>query len=242
MSDYYNSKRRKKRSRREKIGFYTAFSICLIAVCMAVYSTYNTVTTGKQTEITATKPSVQAVNQPVTGVTSPMPTIGMPTAANPETTQETTETSDGERKDALQTMLSTEISLTYPLNQRNILRGFSTDSIYFKTLNVWKPHLGTDFCGKLGDEVTAMCEGSVTKVYEDKMYGNTIEISINNSVCIYSGIKDICVSEGDSVSTGQKLGVIGTVPFEETDEAHIHIAVKVDDEYADPLSFIGNDD
>ena len=41
MSDYYNN-RKKKRSRREKIGFYTACSICLIAVCMAVYSTYNT--------------------------------------------------------------------------------------------------------------------------------------------------------------------------------------------------------
>ena len=40
MSDYYNN-RKKKRSRREKIGFYTACSICLIAVCMAVYSTYN---------------------------------------------------------------------------------------------------------------------------------------------------------------------------------------------------------
>ena len=34
MSDYYNN-RKKKRSRREKIGFYTACSICLIAVCMA---------------------------------------------------------------------------------------------------------------------------------------------------------------------------------------------------------------
>ena len=31
------------KSRREKIGFYTALSICLIAVCMAVYSTYSTV-------------------------------------------------------------------------------------------------------------------------------------------------------------------------------------------------------
>ena len=40
MSDYYNRHRgRKKRSRREKIGFYTAFSICLIAVSMAIYST-----------------------------------------------------------------------------------------------------------------------------------------------------------------------------------------------------------
>ena len=34
---------RKKKSRYEKAGFYTALSICLIAVTMAVYSTYNTI-------------------------------------------------------------------------------------------------------------------------------------------------------------------------------------------------------
>lgn len=100
--------------------------------------------------------------------------------------------------------------------------------------------MGTDFAGKTGDEVTAMCDGTVTKIYEDKMYGNTVEISTNNSVCIYSGLSDICVSEGDSVSTGDSIGVIGEVPFEASDEPHIHIAVKVDGEYADPLSFIGN--
>ena len=71
MSDYYNRNNgRKKRSRREKIGFYTAFSICLIAVSMAIYSTYNTMSvpqkaTNPQTETT----QAQQVNQVVTGVT-----------------------------------------------------------------------------------------------------------------------------------------------------------------------------
>ena len=40
MSKYYS---KNQKTRREKIGFYTAFAICLIAVCMAVYSTYTTV-------------------------------------------------------------------------------------------------------------------------------------------------------------------------------------------------------
>ena len=38
---------RKKKSRYEKAGFYTALSICLIAVTMAVYSTYNTISGAK---------------------------------------------------------------------------------------------------------------------------------------------------------------------------------------------------
>ena len=71
MSYYYNkNNRRKKRSRREKIGFYTAFSICLVAVCMAVYSTYNTISnpSGIKNEQEATTQALQ-VNEYVTGVT-----------------------------------------------------------------------------------------------------------------------------------------------------------------------------
>ena len=68
MSDYYNN-RKKKRSRREKIGFYTACSICLIAVCMAVYSTYNTLSVPSAKTPAATQSNEVKVNENVTGVT-----------------------------------------------------------------------------------------------------------------------------------------------------------------------------
>lgn len=247
MSDYYNrNSRRKKRSRREKIGFYTAFSICLIAVCMAVYSTYNTLsvpTTDDNTTVTRT----QQVNQVVTGVAEtqnvPETLVVIPqiTAVSETVTQPiSTEPDEASRGEALETMLSTDLSLTYPLKSANIIREYSTDSVYFKTINVWKPHLGVDFAGELGDDVTAMSGGSVTKVSEDKMYGKTVEIAVNDAVCIYSGLGKVDVSEGDSVETGDKIGVVGAVPFEAGDANHIHIAVKVNGDYADPLSFIGN--
>ena len=77
MSEHYSGERRKRKTRREKIGFYTAFSICLIAVCMAVFSTYNTVNNSTKQKLTASNEAKQ-VNQPVTGVhaTPPAPTIG----------------------------------------------------------------------------------------------------------------------------------------------------------------------
>ena len=62
MSDYYNN-RKKKRSRREKIGFYTACSICLIAVCMAVYSTYNTLSVPSAKTPVATQSNVGDIAQ-----------------------------------------------------------------------------------------------------------------------------------------------------------------------------------
>ena len=114
--------------------------------------------------------------------------------------------------------------------------------MYSKTLNVWKPHLGTDFAADLGDNVLAMCGGEVTKVTDDKLFGKTVEISVNNAVCVYSGLGDIKVSQGDRVEKGDVIGSVGTVPFEADSENHIHAAVKVNGSYADPLNFIGNEE
>ena len=246
MSDYYNRKRgNKKRSRREKIGFYTAFSICLIAVSMAIYSTYNTMSVPSDSVQEQIQPTtVQQVNQAVTGVEETLVEPKLDSTIPQVTVVSETEPTEAETKassqDALETMLSTDLSLTYPLNTNNIIREFSKDSVYFKTPNVWKPHLGVDFAGELGDDVCAMSDGAVTKVSEDRMYGKTVEISVGNAVCIYSGLGEIAVDEGDSVEAGDKIGDIGAVPFEADDKSHIHVAVKVDGNYADPLSFIGN--
>ncbi len=247
MSDYYNrNNRRKRKNRREKIGFYTAMSICLVAVFMAIYSTYTTLSEPvSQTQVSPTK--TQQVNQDVTGIVATSPTLKInitepiPTTVS-ETEPQAIATEPIESMDALQTMLSTDITLSYPLSTNKVIRPYTKDSVYFKTLNVWKPHLGVDFEGKLGEDVSAMVGGAVTKVYDDKMYGKTVEISVNNSTCIYSGLEGIIVQEGDIVKSGDKLGVVGSVPFEVSDESHIHVAVKVDGNYADPLSFIENDE
>lgn len=244
MSNYNNRNSKKKRSRREKAGFYTASSICLIAVFMAVYSTYNTLST-PQSPQTAQSSTVQ-VNNYATGITEPEstqpPTSVAEFVTKPATQSEPTEPTQKSTDDktALETMLSTDVELTCPLSSSNIIRPYSEDTVYFKLLNVWKPHTGADFAGKLGDDVKAMTGGTVTKVRDDKLYGKTVEVSTNNAVCIYSGLGDVSVSEGDNVDTLQKLGTIGAVPMEAGDEAHIHVAVKIDDKYADPLSLIGN--
>ena len=249
MSDYNNRKyRRKYRSRNEKIGFYTALSICLIAICMAVYSTYNTLSSSDTSIITQKATQAKPVNEVVTGVqeTIEIPTVNMEIPTALPDTQEIEETIEPTTADssvtALQTMLSTDLTLTYPLNSAKVIREYNEKSVYFKTLNVWKPHKAVDFAGELGDDVCSMSDGAVTKVYENEMFGKTVEISINDAVCIYSGLGSVNVKEGDSVEAGAKIGVIGTVPFEASDENHIHVQVKVNGNYVDPLSFIGNNE
>ncbi len=254
MSKYYEHQNRNKRGSKSKIGFYAAFAICLVAVCMAVYSTYNTVI-NPTAKLSTTPTDAQQVNQAVTGVTvtvpSPtisfeepteaLPEITLPTAVSDEAAEPTTEDTTYS-DDALQTMLSADLSLSYPVAGGKVVRPYSKDSVYFKTLNVWKPHLGTDFAADLGANVLAMCGGEVTKVTDDKLFGKTVEISVNNAVCVYSGLGDIKVSQGDRVEKGDVIGSVGTVPFEADSENHIHAAVKVNGSYADPLNFIGNEE
>lgn len=255
MSNYYQNRNRKRRSRREKIGFYTALSICLIAVCMAVYSTYNTVTHQNGAKLTQPATDALQVAEPVTGVagTIPMPTLGIlttapeevfvpPTAVSDADTQPVTqaeEPGEASEPDALQTMLAADLSLTFPVKGGNVLRPYSAESTYNKTLNVWKPHTAVDFACELGETVTAMVGGEVTKVYDDKMLGSTVEVSVNNVVITYSGLGRTDVSRGDRVETGDALGVAGTVPCEASDKNHIHVSVKINGEYADPLNFVG---
>ncbi len=77
MSDYNNRKYRRKRcSRNEKIGFYTALSICLIAICMAVYSTYNTLSGADTSNVLQTPTEAKPVGEIVTGVQE---TLAVPT-------------------------------------------------------------------------------------------------------------------------------------------------------------------
>ena len=209
---------RKKKSRYEKAGFYTALSICLIAVTMAVYSTYNTISGAKEPTEQPTTTAVEVNNQ-VTGITEIAEETTFPKVANEITVPTisvtippyTEPTEQDTTRNALQTMLSTDLTLSYPLNQKNIIREYSEKTVYYKSLNVWKSHLGVDFAGEIGDEVTAMTGGAV-----------------------------ITVKEGDSVENGQKIGVIGAVPCEVHDKNHIHVAVKIDRQFADPLSFISN--
>ena len=249
MSDhYYRRNNGKRRGRREKAGFYTAALICLVAVGMAVYSTYNTISAPKATNI-ETPTQARPVNEFIQGVTDTVPAPRLDTTVpqpveQPETTtaaHSTVPAATGENE-ALRTMLSTELSLTYPIKNCGVIRQFSKESTYFKTLNVWRPHNGADFSGELGDSVFSMCDGTVTKIHDDKLYGKTVEISRNEAVCVYSGLGSVEVKAGKNVKSGDKIGTVGTVPFEADDKNHIHVSVRINEVYADPMSFIDNEE
>lgn len=240
----YNEKR--KRSTKERVGFYTALSVCLVAIGLAAYSTYTNFSGYFDDEV----PTVP-VNEIVTGITETETATQEPTteATAPPTEETVTEpeyeeeTTPLETKTALQTMLTVNTSLSYPLDKAKVIKEYSEDSVYNKTLNQWNAHTGVDFGCEKGDNVYSMGDGKAVRVYTDDILGTTVVVKSATYTAYYSGLsEDTRVKRGDSINTGDILGTADEVPGESLDESHVHIAVRVDGQYTDPLSLINNDE
>lgn len=240
------------RSKREKAGFYTALSVCVIAVGMAAYSTYTSLSgyfDSEPEETVAVERVVTGVTETEaekTTVTETQTESEKPSTAATETTEapeEETETTPKETKTALETMLSVKTSLSFPLDNAKVIQEYSEDSVYNKTLNQWSAHTGVDFACEKGDNVYSMGEGKVTRIYNDDLLGKTVVVKSATYTSYYSGLSEqVKVQKGQNVKTGDVLGLADTVPSEALEGSHIHIAVKVDGQYVDALSLLNNEE
>ncbi len=246
-----------KKSRKEKIGFFTAFSICIVAVGLALWSTYSSIGGFENSNVTeptyiAVYPPTEPVANNMTGVvvteTEPTETEVVTThVPEPDTTvvpvgteYEELYTGDSE---SLQTMLQVSASLDYPVHSGKILREYSEDVVYNSTMGDYRAHTGVDFRADEGENVLAMCDGMVEEIYADSMYGNVIKVRNGNFTVYYCGVSDTmyCV-EGSQVTRGDIIGKVGEVPFEAQDDMHLHVEIKVGDKYIDPLLIISVDE
>lgn len=107
------------------------------------------------------------------------------------------------------------------------------------TLNDWRTHNGVDIKAVAGSDVNAASSGTVTKISTDPLWGNVVEVTSGSRTIYYCGLADpLPVKMNDMISTGQVVGQIGIIPCESTLEAHIHLEVKDDGKYKDPMSLV----
>lgn len=243
MSKYYE---KRKRTKRERVGFYTALSLCMVAVGMAAYSTYTNYQEGG-----AYNPKTSEVDVEVTGVTetetepAETETEFVTETEEPvtETEEYTDETTPAETKTALETMLNVKAALSCPLDTFKVISEYSEDAVYNKTLNQWSAHTGADFACKKGDKVYSMGDGEVVKIYDDDLLGNTVVVKADDYTAYYSGLdENVSVTRGKKIAVGDVIGKADSVPCEAHEEPHIHVAIRVDGQYIDPLDLIGNEE
>ena len=124
---------------------------------------------------------------------------------------------------------------TQPVSGR-ILNAYSGDElVYNKTLGDWRTHNGVDYAAARGEKVSAPVEGKVTLAGADGSWGPTVAIEdASGRLWRISGVADLKVKAGDTVTAGQALGTVGSVSCECAEDSHIHLEVKQGEKYLDP--------
>ena len=114
--------------------------------------------------------------------------------------------------------------------------------VFSNTLGEWRIHTGIDISAAEGTEVRAVADGTVSRVYNHPLHGKTVEITHNGDVVsVYSNLSSegITVKEGDNISCGAKIGVIGDTSLTElADESHLHFEMKLKGVSVNPLDYI----
>lgn len=106
--------------------------------------------------------------------------------------------------------------------------------------NQYHPNTGVNIgleSGKTFDVVAAL-SGNVTKVEEDSLLGNIIEIQHDEGIVTqYQSLTDMKVKVGDTVEQGQVLAKAGQSLFNQEAGVHVHFEIRKDNVALNPLDY-----
>jgi len=119
---------------------------------------------------------------------------------------------------------------------------YSMDALVFNvTMEDWRTHDGVDIAAAAGTAVVAAAAGSVAQVRQDDRLGTVVVIAHKDGYeSTYASLQEeVAVSEGESVSAGQKIGTVGNTTLTESAlGAHLHFSVKKDGAAVDPMEYL----
>ncbi|MGE7906174.1 peptidoglycan DD-metalloendopeptidase family protein [Peribacillus sp. NPDC094092] len=107
--------------------------------------------------------------------------------------------------------------------------------------NRYEQNKGIDIAMEDGKafDVKASLSGNVTKVQDDALLGNLVEIEHEDGVVTrYQSVKDIKVAVGDKVKQGQAIATAGKSQINEEAGVHVHFEIRKDNIALNPVDFI----
>lgn len=106
--------------------------------------------------------------------------------------------------------------------------------------NQYHLNRGIDIAMNNGEtfDVVASLSGKVTKVLEDSLLGNVVEIEHQDGITThYQSLTDIAVKEGDSVTQGQSIAKAGKSLFNGEAGIHVHFEIRKDAVAVNPQDY-----
>lgn len=216
---------------------YPVLALCLVAIGIVAYSSNRGLPTDEG--VTPLTPPAEAITQAptdevggdVTGMPDERKTTVPPTvpttAAEPKTTVPSTKAQPA----YFSLPLGTDISLDFSYGEL----------VFSKTMNDWRVHNGVDFSGKVGDTVKSIADGTVLNVFDDELWGTVVEVDHGGGIIAkYCGLgRGSTAKKGDKLKMNDTVGMLGTIPVEEAQGAHVHLEIRVNGKVSDPLTVMG---
>jgi murein DD-endopeptidase MepM/ murein hydrolase activator NlpD len=229
-------------------GFYIALGVCLVAIGAAAWTTYDSVVkfqapTAEESGISAGTPSSRTTQQAGTNVSGVKDDRNSSAASSKKEEVSSAPVSSAPEAASSQTSqpANTEPTLCiFPVG-KTVTKEFSgTDPVYSLTFNDWRVHEGVDLSAAVGDVVRSITGGVVKEVYDDPILGKTIIIEHTPGFeAYYCGLGETTlVNKGDSVKMAQEIGSVKSVPGEIVEETHLHLGVKKDGKWINPLDVL----
>lgn len=224
-------------------GFYIALGVCLIAIGVAAWTTYDSVVNyNAPEEKTASSAVAKPTNEAVSGIivynSKPESAAVVSSEPAPSSTVFSTAPKQPAVKEPAKKTVAPVLTFACPVSNNVIQKYSGQTPIYSSTLKDWRVHTGVDLSAKLDEAVKSAADGTVKQVYTDELSGNTIVITHGDIEAYYCGLDKMSAKKGDKVKKGQEIGTVGTTPFECADAPHLHLAMKKNGKYIDPLSVI----
>ena len=124
-----------------------------------------------------------------------------------------------------------------------VIKGHSeTTPVYSTTLEEWRLHMGIDVMTDENASVYAVESGEVTAVYNDPLYGKTVEITHKDGITsVYKNLlsDSVTLEVGKTVIKGEEIAKVGdSAIIEIAEEPHLHFEMRRGDKQENPLDHI----
>ncbi len=232
-----------------KNGAYLVLGLVVAATCVAVYTGTDRIKNGLLSSKSSSELSLSGDESEWNLQTeSNAQQTDVPPQSNLSSSRQEESTSSSmqqgslnSQQEAQSSQQSQQMLFISPVSGKVLNKFSGNKPVKSKTMGDWRLHTGVDYAADKGTSVKAAGEGTVSKIYNDDMWGTTVEIEHPNGMTtIYSSLNSkVSVEKGQRVESGQAIGTVSdSAKVELSEPSHLHFAARQDGKYIDPESII----